>query len=505
MGDQVTVRRWAWLSWVVVALLLAATAPVLADVSTQEDVRVLATQDQAVTFVITAEDTDIDPYALIFHPILFELAEGPAHGAVVGGLQDVHYELPDKASVTVTYQPAAGFVGKDALTIKVIDPDDNDSELVTVTIEVSKSRGVQRFSGTWDAEMAFDLPSNSFSVFGQRFTALYRVDLFALKGIADFALDWTGGSPAIAFDALRFEASATVGDLNASGTLAFDPNAVAPSGVFDYALTNVSGHIGEVFVAHMLYLTDPLVQSYQAISIQGSVAGFAFGNTMRLNMTDDCAFVFSRNDTQIRWDACGAGFHAALSISDAGFQTLSFGADGIAFPAGAGLLQGITLDAGVTFATTEKTLSLSMDWQPGTWFCVRLFGELEVGGAGLASIDAISLYGVVAECDVANGVHVKSATSLVPAKNLAITGLAAYFEVFAISGDLASCCSTAGTWSVATYFKHPSVALFDWGETLAAANVVLSDQLTVGGTLTVRAIDAGDPTVEIALSWEARW
>jgi hypothetical protein len=258
-------------------------------------------------------------------------------------------------------------------------------------------------------------------------------------------------------------------------------------------------------VAHTLYLTDPKSQSYQAVSLQGSVAGVGFGNTMRWDMKQGCGFAFSRNDTQVRWEACGAQLHATLAISSTGFQSLSFGADDISVPWTAESFKAIALSPSVAFTTTDKTFSLSMDWQPDTWACVRFFSELKLSGAGLETIDAISLYGFIVEFDVPDAGHVESATSLDPAKNSVVTGQAAYFEALTISGDLASCCSAVGTWSVATYFRDSSTALFDWGKTQAEVSVVLSDGWTVGGTLTVRAIGSGDPTVEVALSWQARW
>jgi hypothetical protein len=88
---------------------------------------------------------------------------------------------------------------------------------------------------------------------------------------------------------------------------------------------------------------------------------------------------------------------------------------------------------------------------------------------------------------------------------VAVTGQAEYFEVFAISGDLASCCNAQGTWSVATYFKSTSTVAFDWGKTQAEADVVLSDHLTLGGTMIVRAMGTSGPTVEVVLSWAVRW
>jgi len=56
-------------------VLVMAGTSALAEVSTLENVNVTTTQDQPVTFAISAEDTDIDPSALIMHPILFELVE----------------------------------------------------------------------------------------------------------------------------------------------------------------------------------------------------------------------------------------------------------------------------------------------------------------------------------------------------------------------------------------------------------------------------------------------
>lgn len=178
---------------------------------------------------------------------------------------------------------------------------------------------------------------------------------------------------------------------------------------------------------------------------------------------------------------------------------------GLGIPAFSWLPTGITLDAALTFAANSKPPAVSLDWKPLRGTCVSLFGELDTAGATDTTVDEIVLYGLVVDCQIAEGVRVRSATLFDPAKSATVTGQIDYFESLVLSGDLALCCCVPGLWSAATYFRSGSGQLSDWGMTLLKAVVVVSDHLSVRLTAAFRSGEPGDPVSELTIGWTACW
>ncbi len=490
-------RRSLLLTTVLLALI---GSPALATVSTAENVAVYTTRDRSITFVIRTTDEDMDPNFLL-DPITFALGEKPLHGVLVEGLDHTQYALPNIASVTVTYAPTAGFVGEDTFTVWAIDADDGDEDIVRVWVRVSES-GVAppRLSGSWDGELGVDLQVAEFTTFAQELVVQYQVGGLTLKGAAEFG----GVSSAPGWQGLRLNASGVVAGSYLSGEVAFDPSASPLSESFQHFLTFVSGRVGDISLTDTLYLAGSPGQSYEALTIQGALAGATAANTTRWIVTEECLLAFSRNDTQVRWQSCDAWFYATMAVTDAGFANLRLGADQVPMPWVDDILGGFTLSPSVTFTPSEKSMLLTLDWDPGTAGCIRVFGEL-VSGSDLGAIESLSVYGVVLECDSASGIHVRSATSLDPARNVEITGEAAYFESFELSGGFDACCSLAGTWSAVTYFRSGSSQLFDWGMTAVSADIDLSDSLTLRINLAIRSGELADPVAEFTVGWTASW
>ncbi len=483
------------------AFVIAASA---SDRPVVDDVYVTARQDTPQTFVLAAEDPAIDPLHPGAHALRFVLLDGPAHGVLSGDLAGVAIEPPHEARTTLTYVPAVGYVGRDAMTAVAVDGLGNTSEPATVEVDVVAVRPAGLLAGAWDAEWTINVQSAAITAFTQRLTEVYRIGTLVLKGIAEFQMESTGGPMAVQFDALRFESEAAVGVVRAKATLAFDPKESPASELFDYFLTNVSADLFGVSLAHTLFLTRPRTESYQMLTVGGAVGDVVLSNTARFDLGEDCGFTFSRDDLQATWSWCDAALRVTAGFTSTGFEAATVSALGIPVPQFSWLPGDVTADVAFTFRPTEKTVSVGIDWDPGAIGCLRVLGEL-ASGAGLGVVDHAVLYGLVLECDVTPFVHVRSATSFDAAKNGAVTGQIDYFESFAVSGDLESCCDTPGTWSVVTYFRTASSQLFDWGMTVLKADIGISQHLSVRFDLALRSGELGDPVSEFTIGWTARW
>ena len=94
-----------------------------------EDLYLTTCVDTAVSFDVQATDLWIDPDNPDEIPFVFSVVTPPIHGVVGGDLGDVAYAAPgrtteeiESATITLVYTPAAGFVGRDALTVRFADP-----------------------------------------------------------------------------------------------------------------------------------------------------------------------------------------------------------------------------------------------------------------------------------------------------------------------------------------------------------------------------------------------
>ncbi len=487
--------------WLVGLLVMMAAAAAVGNVPpTMEDQYVTTVEDTPVAFELRAQDEDIDPNDPEAHPLRFVLLTGPEHGVLIGDMGAVRYEGPHDALIELTYVPAARFVGADRVTMAVYDPfDETASGTVSIEIDVTARRAEGLLSGNWSMSATFLPQSGLFTVFGTQLTEVYRIGPLTLKGIAAVRKETVGGVDQIVFDALRFDGDVKLGTLSASSTLAFDPD--APADPFDFWRTTVGFALQGVSCRHTFYLAADVTSSYQSLFAKGNVGGVSFTNTLRIDVNDACDFVFGRNDAAVSWSWCDLELLARLSVTCGGFQEASF--DLYELPISV-LLPGLTLDAGLTFAVDEKRLSTTLAWRPLTVGCIRLYGELEVGGTRDMMADGFTIYGLRVECDIGD-VKVVSATSLDPAKNAVLTGQSDYFEVLRASGTLTGCCGVPGSWGVATYFHAGSDQLFDWGMTTGRFDLALNDHVNVNFELVSRSGELGDPTVELSFGWTVRW
>ncbi len=487
--------------WLVGLLVVMAAAAAFGNVPpTMEDQYVTTVQDTPVAFELRAQDEDIDPNDPEAHPLRFVLVEGPSHGVLIGDMTEVWYEGPHDALIALTYVPAAGFVGTDLVTMAVYDPyDETASGTVTIEIDVTARRAEGLLSGNWSMNATYVPQSGTFTVFGTQLTEVYRIGPLTVKGTAAMRKATVGGVDQFVFDTLRFDGDIKVGTLSASSTLSFEPD--APGDPFDYWRTTVGFAVQGVSFRHTFYLAEDVTSSYQSLFAQGSVGGLSITNTLRMDVDDACDFVFGRNDAAVSWSWCDLELLGRLSVTCGGFQEASI--DLYELPI-SGYLPGLTLDAGLTFAVEKKRLTTTLSWRPLTVGCMRLYGELEVGGTQDMTVEGFTIYGLRVECDI-GGVKVVSATSLDPAKNAVLTGQSDYFEVLRATGTLTGCCGVPGSWGVATYFYAGSAQLFDWGMTTGRFDVALNDHVNVNFEVVNRSGELGDPRVELSFGWTVRW
>ena len=496
-------RRDLWL--VVAGLLLVVGAGVAAVGNvppTMDDQYVTTVEGTPVRFELRAQDEDIDPNDPGAHPLRFVLLEGPSHGILIGDMTEVWYEGPHDALIGLTYVPATGFVGTDLVTIAVYDPfDETASGTVTIQIDVTERRAEGLLSGNWSMNATWVPQAGPFTVFATQLTEVYRVGPLTMKGTAQMRKALVGGVEQIIFDSLRFDGDIKLGTLSLASTLAFDPEAPDPADLFDSWRATVGFSLQGVSFRYTAYLTKPVTSSYQTLFAQASVGGLSFSNTLRFDVNDACVFEFGRDDAVVSWSWCDLSVSATLAVSCDGLQQATFSLSDLPIPR---FLEGLTLNAGLTFAADAKTLTTTLQWRPLTIGCIRLYSELEVGGAWDMEIDGFTIYGLRMECDI-GGVKVVSATSLDPAKNSALTGQTDYFEVLRASGTLMGCCGVPGSWGIATYFYGASDQLFDWGMLTGSFDLALNEYVNTNFELVYRSGELGDPRVELSFGWVVRW
>jgi len=492
-------RYGAWL----IGLLVVVGAVAVGNVPpTMDDQYVTTVEDTLVRFELRAQDEDIDPNDPDAHPLRFVLVDGPNHGILIGDMSKIHYEGPHDAVIEMTYVPAAGFVGIDRVVIAVVDPfDETASGTVTIQIDVAKRRARGLLSGNWSMNATWESQSGSPSVFSTQLTEAYRVGALTIKGVAQARKALIGGVERIVFDALRFDGDIKLGGLAIASTVAFDPDAPSAGELFDSWRTTVGFALREVSFRYTLYLATPVTSSYQTLVAQASTGGLSFTNTLRFGAEDGCGFEFSRNDTSVGWSWCDLNLSATFAVSCDGFQQATFSQSGLPIPL---LVSGLTLDAKLTFTEEAKALSTTLQWQPTTSGCIRLYTQLNTGGTRGMEVEGFTVYGIRMDCEIGD-VNVVSATSLDPARNATMTGQTDYFEVLRMSGTLKGCCELSGTWGLATYFYTGSTQLFDWGMLTGTFDLVLTDDVSVNLETVLRSGELGGPEAELSVGWTVRW
>jgi hypothetical protein len=497
--------------------LLIALCSVLAFANaspTMEDQYILTVQGESVTFEIRAEDADIDPQVDGSEVLVFSILEGPIHGVLVGDLTDISYRAPHIAAVEVAYVPADGYVGTDFIILSVVDPAGASApSTVTIEIEIEARRSVGILTGNWTTGVTYNTQTGGFTAFRTQFTEVYRVGMLTLKSVASIQMETQSGSKLMVFDSMRFQTDLSLGGIDHTSTVAFDPSA-GVGNLYDYWLSSSRLSLLGIDFTHTLYLPASQTDSYQALAARTRLGAVSIANTIRFSMDASCGFPFTSNDTSVYWSWCDTTLGAAIGFTCDGFDDLVFSASRIPVSGFGWLFGDVYLDATLTFDMDGKSLSANTSWRPGSFGCIKLLAELNLGATGAGPVtgntvfESIHIYGLRMECTIPSAygaVSFVSATSLEPSYNSVVTGQTDYFEMFRFSGPLLACCGYPGSWSVATYFNTGAVMLFDWGMTLIRADMALSNHFNFTFETVFRSGFFGDPKLELSVGWTTRW
>jgi hypothetical protein len=467
---------------VTVTVLCINDAPVVSD-------QLLATsRDTPLSFTLSAQDPDIDPFDPEQHPLVFTIISGPTHGVISGDLTAVIYEPPNTGFVEVTYTPATGFLGTDSITFSVLDP---FGASATAVVQIDVDRRRVAVSGTWDASITFEEGRTfAISAFSSTLTESYRIGSFRMRGSAT----WTDAG----WTSLRFNADFPVEDIaTVRTTLAFAPT---NSSAFRSWQIVTRFSLFDVDFTHTLHLPQSPSVPHNQIVARGHVRDLSFTSTTKLTGMG-LAFDEEQLRCRWRWPDCDLSLDARLGIECEGFDEFSLTIREIPVFCPDLLGFGIYLRLETTFTTSSKTLNPTFTCKSDWFDCLKILCEL-VKSEDATTIEGISLYGVKFRTSFFDGIELRMDTSFVEKKNASVTGYSKYFEVWRLFGPTTSCCGSGGRWQIETYFECNGSQLFNWGMTRFKLDTSLSDQVRLSTRFEFR---SDDPIWEWDFGWKVIW
>jgi hypothetical protein len=452
------------------------------------DAVVTTSEEIAISFMLEAQDFDIDPMMPQAHPLSFEIIDGPKDGNVYGDFTAVTYTLTHLAAVEVTYTPNPGFTGTDGFLFRVTDPYGLTST-ARVNIEVrpagvpvvnfgATSRGALTFSGS---PLAVDLTSTEF-------TAFYQVGTLLLEAQTEWEENtWEKVSLKMAF---------ALGEaVHVNSTLTFDP--LVPA--FDSWNMTSQFELSGVHVSHTFLLGPTQTESSSVLSASWSEQGVSCWCTLRFTGCE-LSFDGATVNASWGWPDCSINLWASLSMGRTGFQNVMFTLQNIQLPFLLFSPSFLSLNVNVSFTTESKTVSPSLQLRSVWAGCLQPLFRLE--GAG-GNIEGFELYGWRIQWGFPDGISVWADTSLNEEDNASVTGYSNYFERFVVWVPIDSCCGIGGQCQAGIYFQRESVELFDLGMIAIDMELPLADQLILKSGIIWRSVQP--PAVDPAWEWEVGW
>jgi hypothetical protein len=334
---------------------------------------------------------------------------------------------------------------------------------VMVVIALSLVGFGESLTGSWSVEFHLDQQTASFTDSLSIWTELrvnYSIGDWTFGAITE--LDDTGWIDQ------EFSAIGTLGLLNASAALGFDPPTVA----FEKWTTTLSGEfVGLSFSATFeLYDED----AFLTLTGSGSTDAVDVNVTARFGDDDDpigeCDLDFTQVTIGIDFTFCCADVESTIYFDCDGFDRVVFAADDIAIPN----LLWMTLDVELEFTVQTKTLTFSPDFDFGN-ACLDVYVGVETSGNLI--IEDLYFDGIKVECDIAGveftgisfwGTHVSKPGAL-----------GEYWEMYQIESGEEGCCGPL-SFEGAVFFDEASNNLFDVALFSFEASVAVTDNLTFG-------------------------
>jgi len=456
------------------------------------------TKVSPVQFLLIATHPDLDVADPDAYPLEFTILDPPQYGTLEGDVENVQYAGPNKAYVELAYVPQSGFKGTDSVHYKVTDKFGN-AGIATVNVEVYGSVGgganaMGAFSGTWNAELTFRQDSSGVDAFNAFAFVDYR--------LGDHSFRMRGNISGFDFDRLTLEARMPLGELLLRSTLLFDPQ--VPE--FEYLRAIAQFTAFETDFTHTMFITGEEGTSYNQMVARGSLNGVTFTSTTRFT---GIGLAFDHQIVRARWycDLCQFPVDTQLRLNKEGFEHFRVVARDVRLPFWDTDWLQLYADVETTFSVDAKTVIPSLKLR-STWvYCVR--GLFEIGAEetedGGWRVGDVWLYGYDIRVTLEGGIQFRTATSLVPGKNAAVTGFGQYFEYWMLSGPIAPCCGAPGLWQIATYFSENGEELFGWGRTRMVLEFPIAPRIRIRNTLTVRSEVEDEWAWELKTAWTVRF
>jgi len=304
--------------------------------------------------------------------------------------------------------------------------------------------------------------------------------------------DWTFGSITELDDTgwvdQEFSAVGTLGLLDISAALGFDPPTVA----FEKWTTTVSGEFAGLSFSAKFELYDE--DAFLTLTGSGSTSGVDMDVTVKFGDDDDpigeCDLDFTEVTIGVDFTFCCAEVETTIYFDCDGFERIVFDVDDIVIPN----LTWVTIDVELEFTVQTKTLTFSPDFEFGS-ACMDLY--IGVESTGNLIIEDIYIDGLKVECDIGDveftgisfwGTHVSKPGAL-----------GQYWEMYQIELGEEGCCGPL-SFEAAVFFDEASNNLFDVAVFAAEVSVAVTDNLSFGLELDIdvaTGIDLWIFTVEV--------
>ena len=295
--------------------------------------------------------------------------------------------------------------------------------------------------------------------FATTLTLNYEVAGWTLTSVSKF--DETG------YTSQAFKVKGTVGPVNVSGYMAFDPSVPTyksswVKGEMDFAGVSLTGKVSHK-PGEMGYDFTAKVDPFSA----------------KISFVDNCTGIQFKKATITLKDlslCCGLTYDAEVSFSKAnGFEYAKFTVKNLF-----DLCCGISFDVSAKFTTTAKELSITPKWE-GIKNCITVYGDVQ-WDEELNKVAGLDIYGWKIKCEFAECTYLEVLTALEPsAKPFKKIFKGDEFEYIKFGFCGPGCCGGTYKVNVTTYFDNGG-GLFGLSRFVAGLEVPVMTNFTLKAT-----------------------
>jgi hypothetical protein len=298
-------------------------------------------------------------------------------------------------------------------------------------------------SGSWDTDVTIDPQQTNFNdaiTLASVLTVAYTVGDWTFTSVTKLNQDgWTDQDFAVA---------GVLGAFSITSALDFVPATPA----FGSWKTTASVAIAGVSFG----MTFELKGNDTFLTLTGSGVAGDVSVDVSVSFGDDdeeCDLDWTGVTIDLGFPFCCADIDLEVKFDCTGFLSATFTAGGIAIPN----LPWVTIDAELVFTMTEKTLTLSPDFDFGAIACFDLYFSVDT--TGNLTIGDISIDGIGISCDI-GAVSFTGLSYWGTGTKPGALKNTIYWEVYTIETNDDACCGPFG-FDLSFYFLNGGIRLFD--------------------------------------------